>query len=216
MLTSLAAKRSRKEFEKASLEHLDALYAAALKLTRNQADAEELVQDTYVKAFKNASKFEWGTNIKAWLFRIQTNTFINDYRHKGHERRYLERAADEPIYDEVLDREARAFASNPEAHAFSRFFERDLERALDELPEDFRTVVVLADLEGFAYKEVAEMLGCPIGTVMSRLHRGRKLLQRELIDYAVAAGLVDVRSEEESTSDTPADLASFRKKKGMP
>lgn len=216
MLTSLAAKRSKREFEKACLEHLDALFGAALKLVRSQADAEELVQDTYVKAFKNASKFEWGTNLKAWLFRILTNTFINDYRHRGHERRYLERAADDSIYDEVFDREARAFASNPEAHAFTRFFERDLERALDDLPEDFRTVVVLADLEGFAYKEVAEMLGCPIGTVMSRLHRGRKLLQRELIDYAVAAGIAKAPSEGEKSSDKPADLESFRRKKGMP
>jgi len=205
----------RKAFEKACVTHLDTLYASALKLTRDNTRAEELVQDTYLRAFRAADGFEWGTNLKAWLFRILTNTFINDYRHRIHERRYVERAAVEPLYDEVLDRQAREHAADPEAAVFSRFFQRDLELALDELPDDFRIVVVLADLQGFAYKEIAEMIGCPIGTVMSRLHRGRRLLQKALVDYAVAAGLVSApEAGAGGGEDAPADLNEFRKRQG--
>ena len=200
-------KQAKREFEKACIAHLDALYAGALKLTRSATEAEELVQDTYLKAFRFAHKFEWGTNLKAWLFRIQSNTFINDYRHRGHERRYIERAATESIYDEVLDTEARAFAADPEKHAFNSFLREELERAIDELPDDFRLVVVLTDLQGFSYKEVAEILGCPIGTVMSRLHRARRMLQRELIDFAVDAGL------KPSTEEKPTNIEEFRNKK---
>jgi RNA polymerase sigma-70 factor (ECF subfamily) len=182
-------KQVKREFEEACIAHLDALFAAALKLTRSSTQAEELVQDTYVKAFRFAHRFEWGTNLKAWLFRIQSNTFINDYRHRRHERAYVERAATESIYDEVLNTEAKAYAANPEKHAFNRFLGKELDKAIESLPEDFRLVVVLTDLQGFSYKEVADIIGCPIGTVMSRLHRGRRLLQRELIDWAVDAGL---------------------------
>ena len=197
------------EFKKACIEHVDSLFAAALKLTRSPADAEELVQDTYLRAFRFGHSFELGTNLKAWLFRIQTNAFINEYRHKGRERRYLERAISETIYDEVFDREAQAYASNPEAHAFTSFFKEDLDRALSDLPEDFRTVVVLADMEGFSYKEIAKMLDCPIGTVMSRLHRGRRLLQRELVDWAVEAGL---KSGEQAAdkNHTPISISRYR------
>jgi len=218
MLAGIAAgKRGerRRQFEAACVEHLDALYASAIKLTRDEARAEELVQDTYLRAFRAADGFEWGTNLKAWLFRILTNTFINDYRHRIHERRYVERAAVEPLYDEVLDRQARAHAADPEAALFSSFFKRDLERALDDLPDDFRIVVVLADLQGFAYKEIAEMIGCPIGTVMSRLHRGRRLLQRALVDHAVAAGLVGPEAAPAAgPAERPADLGEFRRRHG--
>ena len=201
-------KRLKREFEEACLTHLDALYAAALKLTRNATDAEELVQDTFLKAFRFQDKFEWGTNLKAWLFRIQSNTFINDYRHRGHERKYLERAATESLYDQVLDTEARAYAANPETHVFNAFFKKDLDRALEEMPDDFKLVVVLIDLQGFSYKEVAEIIGSPIGTVMSRLHRGRRILQRALIDYAVDAG---IRPDAEASGDAPTNLSSYKK-----
>jgi RNA polymerase sigma-70 factor, ECF subfamily len=208
----------RKAFEAACVEHIDALFASALKLTRDQTRAEELVQDTYVRALRAEEGFEWGTNLKAWLFRILTNTFINDYRHKIHERKYVERAAVEPLYDEVLDRQAREYAADPEANLFTSFFKRDLERALDELPEEFRAVVVFADLQGFAYKEIADMLGCPIGTVMSRLHRGRRVLQRALVDYAVAAGIVEAPAVPSAATNeeicAPADLSEFRKRQG--
>lgn len=204
------SKSAKQEFERACLEHLDALYASALRLTRSSSDAEELVQDTYLRALRFGHKFEWGTNLKAWLFRIQTNAFINEYRHKGRERRYLERAANETIYDEVFDREAQAFAADPEAHAFTKFFKEDLDRALDELPDDFRMVVVLADMEGFSYKEIAEMIDCPIGTVMSRLHRGRRLLQRELVDYAVEAGLAAKGAQKGGQA---TDISTYRNAK---
>ncbi len=200
---------TNKEFENACLEYLDPLYAAALRLTRSVPDAEELVQDTFLRAFRFARKFEWGTNLKAWLFRIQTNTFINDYRHRGRERKYLERTATEPIYDEVFNTEAAAYAADPEAHAFTRFFKNDLDRALEDLPDEFRVVVVLSDLEGFSYKEIAQMIDCPIGTVMSRLHRGRRLLQRDLVDYAVEAGLVQRKED-----DTPTSISEYKKREG--
>ena len=209
MLRSKEKKRLREEFETACLSHLDALYASALKFTRSASDAEELVQDTYLKAFRFADKFEWGTNLKAWLFRIQSNTFINDYRHRGHERKYMERAATESLYDQVLDTEARAYAANPETHVFNQFLKEDLDRALEEMPDDFKVVVVLIDLQGFSYKEVAEIIGCPIGTVMSRLHRGRKLLQRELIDYAVDAGIRKPRKED----GQPTSISTFKQRK---
>ena len=202
----------RKEFERACLEHLDALFSAALKLTGSKHDAEELVQNTYLKALRFASRFEWGTNLKAWLFRIQTNAFINDYRHRRHEHNYLERAATEPIYEEVFDSEARAYAANPESHAFAKFFAEDLERALEDLPADFRLVLILADIEGFSYKEIADIISCPIGTVMSRLHRGRRLLQRELVDYAVEVGL-GAAKRREAALDQPTNILAYRQSK---
>ena len=211
MLRRNEKKRLKKEFEESCLSHLDALYASALKLTRSATDAEELVQDTFLKAFRFADKFEWGTNLKAWLFRIQSNTFINDYRHRGHERKYLERAATESLYDQVLDTEARAYAANPETHVFNSFLKEDLDRALEEMPDDFKVVIVLVDLQGFSYKEVAEIIGSPIGTVMSRLHRGRRILQRALIDYAVDAG-IRISSAEDDEEDS--NVTSLRKSKG--
>ncbi|MBN2530920.1 MAG: sigma-70 family RNA polymerase sigma factor [Deltaproteobacteria bacterium] len=203
-------KARTKQFESACMEYIDSLYASALKMTRNQTEAEELVQDTFVRAFRFKKNFEWGTNLKAWLFRILTNTFINDYRHKKHEQRYVERAAVEPLYDEVLNRHSAEYCSNPENHVFTKFFKEELEQALEELPDDFRMVVVLSDIEGFSYKEISEMLDAPIGTVMSRLHRGRKLLQRSLVDYAVEAGVIPKESKE---SDAPKNVTHLRHKK---
>jgi RNA polymerase sigma-70 factor (ECF subfamily) len=212
--------KAKREFEEACLAHIDALYASALKLTRSPADADELVQDTFLKAFRFAHKFEWGTNLKAWLFRIQSNTFINDYRHRGHERKYFERAATESIYDQVLDSEAKAYASNPETHVFNAFLKQELDRAVESLPDDFKIVVLLTDVQGFSYKEVADIIGCPIGTVMSRLHRGRRILQRELVDFAVDAGIstkdnkdnTDIKDTKE-TKEVPSDLSNFRNRK---
>lgn len=206
----LNKKDTSQQFEKMCTEHLDALYATALKMTRNQVEAEELVQDTFVRAFRFKKSFQIGTNLKAWLFRILTNTFINDYRHRRHEQRYVERAAVEPLYEEVMNTQAAEYASNPENHVFSKFFKEELDKALSELPEDFRVVVVLSDLQGFSYKEISEMLEAPMGTVMSRLHRGRKLLQRSLVDYAIQAGVVSAENNNEINA---TNLAEYRQKK---
>lgn len=209
-------KDKNKKFEKACMEHLDALYGAALKMTRNQVEAEELVQDTFVRAFRFKNTFEWGTNLKAWLFRIQTNTFINDYRHKRHEQRYVERAAVEPLYDEVLNQQSAKYAANPENHVFSKFFKEELDSALEELPDDFKIVVILSDVQGFSYKEIAEILETPMGTVMSRLHRGRKLLQHSLVDFAVEAGIISApvsQTNHHDTADETTNITDFRRKK---
>ena len=204
------SKAKTEEFETACMAHMDSLYASALKMTRNQVEAEELVQDTFVRAFRFKKNFEWGTNLKAWLFRILTNTFINDYRHRKHEQKYMERTAVEPLYDEVLNRQAIEYTANPENHVFTKFFKEDLDSALEELPEDFRMAVVLSDIEGFSYKEIADILDKPIGTVMSRLHRGRKLLQRSLVDYAVEAGVIP---NAEEVNAVPSNVTPLHSKK---
>src|SRR5437879_2216543 len=182
--------RTRREFEGLSLEHLDALYSAGLRLTRNERDAEDLVQDTFLRAFRFFDKFERGTNMKAWLFKILTNTFINKYRRRVKERTVVERAAREASNERFVTREPTESSSNPEEYFFEKLLSDDVIRSIDVLPIDFRLVVILADLQEFSYKELAEILDCPVGTVMSRLYRGRKLLQKNLMSYAVEQGVL--------------------------
>src|SRR5471030_835290 len=190
MLNLQQSDRTRREFEGLALEHVDPLYSAALRLTKNERDAEDLVQDCFLRAFRFFDKFERGTNIKAWLFKILTNTFINRYRRKVKERTVVEGAAREGNNERFVARDANESSSNPEQYLFDRLLSDDVLKAIDELPIDFRMVVILADLQEFAYKEIAEILDCPVGTVMSRLFRGRRMLQKQLHAYAVEQGII--------------------------
>src|SRR4051794_26903809 len=182
--------RTRREFEALALEHLDPLYSAALRLTKNERDAEDLVQDAFLRAFRFFDKFERGTNMKAWLFKILTNTFINRYRRRVKERTVVEGAAREVTSERFVVLETNESAVNPEPSFFAKLLSDGELRSIDSLPIDFRLVVILADLQEFSYKEIAEILECPVGTVMSRLYRGRKLLQKNLLGYAVESGVV--------------------------
>lgn len=199
------------EFQRAALEHLDALYGTALRLTRNPSEAEDLVQDTLVRAYRFQHQFEAGTNLKAWLLRILTNTFINHYRRSARERKVLDQEEGSPVGDGVMSRAAMRGLMDASTVAQEGLLREEIAAALDDLPDDYRAMIVLADVEELSYKEIAETVNVPIGTVMSRLHRARKLMQKRLITQAIQMGIV---REEPAASEEPVlDLESFRKKR---
>ena len=160
-------------FEKEAIQYLDNLYANALRLTHNPADAEDLVQETFLKAYRFRARFEQGSNLRAWLFRIQYNAFVNRYRRRTKRREIYDELSAGPVSELSVSSEAVSALSDPDSNALRPLLAAELEVALDTLPEDQRSVVLLADVEEFSYREIAEIVGCPIGTVMSRLHRAR-------------------------------------------
>ena len=184
-----SAEQRRKRFEADALQYMNQLYSAALRYTKNSSDAQDLVQDTFAKAYVSFHQFEPGTNLKAWLYRILTTTFINTYR-KDQRRPQL---SDQELEDwQIADASSHTSDQGKSAEdvVLENLPDSDIKRALAEIPEEFRIAVYLADVEGFSYKEIAEIVGVPTGTVMSRLHRGRKQLREKLTDYARELGYV--------------------------
>ncbi len=218
---------SRTDFEREAVPHFGALYGAALRLTRNEGDAEDLVQECLLRAYRFFDTFEAGTNCKAWLFRILSNVFNNRYREREREQEIMNQAeASEANFGQFL-----AGAPQDTATALlGRMVSGDVEKALASVPAEFRLAVILADLEDFSYKEIAEIMDCPAGTVMSRLYRGRKILQRLLHDYAAEQGIISSgdpargtlaglhtsspsSGDGEDASTKTLDLDSYRKRK---
>jgi RNA polymerase sigma-70 factor (ECF subfamily) len=199
---------SREEFEVEALQHLDALYASALRFTRDPRDAEDLVQDTFLRACRFLDRFERGTNLKAWLFRILTNTFINTYRRTTRERSLVDGPGREQVTDQLHSPEVTDRAENPERTLLDRLVSEEVLAAIDAVPIDFRMVVLLADIHDFSYKEIADILDVPVGTVMSRLYRGRRHLQRSLAGYAAASGILP-----EPPAGEQIDLDAYRRRR---
>jgi RNA polymerase sigma-70 factor, ECF subfamily len=184
-LTSEEIKKQQ-DFEDEMLPHLDAIYNFALRLTTDPNDAEDLVQDTIVKAFRFFNSYEKGTNAKAWLFRILKNSYINNYRKKSKQPHQVDYDEISTFYETV--RSEQSNTTDMEDIMYGQLLDDDVTRALERIPEDFRTVVLLCDVEGFTYEEIANMLDVPIGTIRSRLHRGRNLLRAQLVEYADKRG----------------------------
>jgi len=202
----------RKLFEEEARPHLDTLYSTALRLTRSQVDAEDLVQDTLVRAYRFFDRFEAGTNFKAWLLRIQMNTFVNRYRRSTRERQVFDGPMAVPVGEGVMSRATMRGLTDPVGAAHRKLIAREINEAFESLSEEARAMVLLADVEELSYKEIAEVMGCPIGTVMSRLHRARKQLQGALQQHAVQLGIVEADDEE---GEDPISLEAFRSRKAV-
>lgn len=193
------------DFETAAIPYLDSLYNMAFRLTRNPVDAEDLVQETYLKAYRHYEKFQKGTNLKAWLFRILKNTFINGYRKRQNRPTHSAFEDIEDSFESIVSDQAPQRIKDPEEVALQNVLDEDVQGALDSLRDDYRMVILLVDIEGFSYKEAAEILDVPVGTVMSRLYRGRRTLEKVLLEYARSHGYLKkgeepnkMRSEDEA------------------
>jgi len=200
----------RDEFAQEALQHLDSMYGAAMRLTRSEADADDLVQDAFLKAYRFYDHFEPGTNLRAWLLRILTNTFINKYRRTTRERKVLDGQEAEPVGDGVMSRATMRALNDPDGNAMRSLVTAEIQKALDTLPDEYRLMIVLADVEELSYKEIADIVGCPIGTVMSRLHRARKQMQAKLVNTAMDMGIINPDREDE-TGEAPVSLSDYRK-----
>jgi len=212
MLELFRKRRDRTSFDREAMPHLDALYAYGLHLARNREDAEDLLQETYVKALRNWHRYEEGTNCRAWLFRIMTNTFYNVARSRKR-RPQVETDALPDVEMQIAESYADSGMYRPlDEIVLDGLMSRHMKEALDSLPDDFRTVLLLADLHDFSYKEIAEVCECPVGTVMSRLYRARRAMQRKLLDHAVQEGIVE-RPEENESGVVPLDAFRLRGKR---
>jgi len=211
---------AREAFDAEVLPHLDTLYANALRLTRSPADAEDLAQETVLRAFRFHDRFEPGSNMKAWLLRIQYNAFVNRYRRITRERAVEKDGPESAAGADVMSRDALRALTDPTGTALRPLVLRELEAALDTLPDDQRMVVLLADVEELSYKEIAEVLGCPIGTVMSRLHRARRALRERLMEQAenelgpAARGQAEAREVSEPPAAQAVSLVAYRQGRG--
>ena len=200
---------ARRAYEREALVHMEALYAAARYMTRNPTEAEDLVQEVFLRAYRFWHRYESGTNCKAWLFRILTNTYINRNRKKQRTFSLIENADSDAEVDGFYERST--FYGTPETEYMAKLFPEHVQRAVEELPDNFRIPVVLADLQDFSYKEIAEIMDCPVGTVMSRLFRARKRLQETLFDYAVERGIIS--KQDAVAADGTVSLEAYRQHK---
>ncbi|MCC6626677.1 MAG: sigma-70 family RNA polymerase sigma factor [Chloroflexi bacterium] len=191
MAESAVAPDRRARLNEEALSHVDALYRTALRMTRHPQDAEDLVQETYLRSWRSIDQFQDGTNLRAWLFTILTNAYINQYRQRSRTPRQesIDGVEDFYLYRHIRDADAAGAGGEPEREVLDRLVDDDIVQAIEALPEPFRQVVLLADVEGFSYKEIASILDIKIGTVMSRLHRGRRRLQHALWPYVQRMGL---------------------------
>lgn len=217
---------NQSDFEAEALQHLPALMALATRLTRSRAEAEDLVQDTLVKALRAREQYRTETNLRAWLLKILRNTFLNGYRRQSLERRVLDGPDKDPLAAGWIGAASLRGMRDPDTNRLHSQLERTLKDAIDELPPDFRMTVLLADVEELSYREIAEAMECPVGTVMSRLHRGRRLLKARLLDEAAQHGIVEKKSsandeleqsykEQEKDQSSPLSLRRYRQKKGL-
>ncbi len=204
----------KQDFQEVALPHADSLYNFAFRMTRNRRDAEDLVQDTFMRAFRFFHRFETGTNIRAWLFRILKNTYINNYRKVQRTPDQVDWAQVEDFYDSVTPVDLRKRHKNPEELLLEKSVDGRVEEAVAALPREYRAVVLLNFMEDMSYKEISEILEIPMGTVMSRLHRGRKILQQKLHDYAVSTNLVpSLKEDGDSTaSGRVVPMDSYRRR----